>query len=92
MRGTGRPIDTLVQSWSNLTVKFFLSVSLLLLTVALVTAAEKPANLVNEKAWANFEGWSTAGAIAGSAGEKKWKWVKPGKAIIHNTDKKEAKP
>jgi len=92
MRGTGRPIDTLVQSWSNLTVKFFLSVSLLLLTVAFVTAAEKPANLVNEKAWASFEGWSTAGAIAGSAGEKKWKWIKPGKAIIHNTDKKEAKP
>jgi len=90
--GEGRPIDTPDQSWSNLAVKFFVSASLFLLVLGTSKAADKPVNLVNEKSWSNFDGWSTAASIAGSASEKKWKSVKPGKAIIHNTDKKEAKP
>lgn len=64
----------------------FLFCSLTLLVAHASPAGDTPANLVSKKAWANFEGWFTSGSIAGSASEKKWKWQKPGKLVIHNTD------
>ena len=65
---------------------------LTLLIAHLSMAGDTPVNLVSEKAWANFEGWVTSGSIAGSASEKKWKWYKPGKLVIHNTDKATGNP
>lgn len=47
------------------------------------TAAE-PLNLVDPSAWVELGAWAMADDIHGSTQEKKWKSVKPGKAILYN--------